>query len=428
MPTQTNTPRKVSVEANDICHQIVIVGAGAAGIAVAASLLARNAALDIAIIDPSQRHCYQPGWTMVGAGIFEPDSTVRDMASVIPRGVQWLKAAVAAFEPEHNAVRLEDGRVIGYAQLIVCPGLRLDWQAIDGLAETLGHNGVTSNYRYDLAPYTWQLVQQLKQSKRGKAVFTQPPMPIKCAGAPQKAMYLSCDRWRRAGVLDGIDVRFFNAGAVLFGVEAYVPALMSYVERYGIGMNFSHTLRSVDGPAKTAYFTQRRPDGSEAELKVEFDMLHVVPPQKSPDFVRTSALADAAGWADVDHATLRHRRFGNVFALGDVAGTPNAKTAAAARQQAPVVAHNVLSSLGRARGEARYDGYGSCPLTVECGRIVLAEFLYGGKLAPSFPKWLIDGTRPSRAAWLLKTRLLPPLYWHGMLKGREWMARPKVDF
>ena len=155
-------------------------------------------------------------------------------------------------------------------------------------------------------------------------------------------------------------------------------------------------------------------------------MIHVVPPQKAPDFVRVSPLADAAGWVDVDPASLRHKTYPNVFAMGDVANTTNAKTAAAARKQAPVVANNLLVSMGKLRGEAKYDGYGSCPLTVERGKIVLAEFTYGGKLAPSFPAWLIDGTKPSALAWYLKERILPPIYWEAMLKGREWMAQPKM--
>ena len=345
------------------------------------------------------------------------------MASVLPDGVRRIEAAVAAFEPERDAVVLDDGRRIGYRQLVVCPGLQLDWQAVDGLPETLGRNGVTSNYRSDLAPYTWELVQRLRS---GKALFTQPPMPIKCAGAPQKAMYLSADHWRRSGVLRDIEIGFCNAGAVLFGVPEYVPALMEYVRAYGIELNFGETLVAVDGPARTATFATTRADGTKERVVREFDLLHVVPPQKAPDFVRASPLADAAGWVDVDPATLRHRRFANVYALGDAGSTPNAKTAAAVRKQAPVVAHNLLAARGTGRGEARYDGYGSCPLTVERGRIVLAEFLYGGKVAPSFPRWLIDGTRPSRAAWYLKEKLLPPLYWHGMLKGREWLARPET--
>ena len=403
-------------------HKVVIVGAGAAGIATASSLIARDPSLDIALVDPADVHYYQPGWTMVGAGVFKAPSTARPMASTLPRGVRWIKARAEGFDPQAQLVTLADGRAIRYEQLVVCPGLKLDWSAIEGLEETLGRNGVTSNYRYDLAPYTWQLVQALKQ---GRALFTQPPMPIKCAGAPQKALYLSCDHWLRHGHLGAIKPSFFNAGAMLFGVADYVPALMAYIDKYGIDLNYSHRLVAVDGPNKRATFERTLPDGG-SETRVEaFDLLHVVPPQVAPDFIRQSPLADVAGWVDVDPVTLRHRRFANIHALGDVTNTSNAKTAAAARKQAPVVANNVLVALGSLGTLARYDGYGSCPLTVERGKIVLAEFTYGGKVAPSFPRWLLDGRQPTRLAWLLKARILPPLYWKGMLKGREWLARPQ---
>jgi sulfide:quinone oxidoreductase len=415
---------RTPIEVAEAEHAVVIIGGGAAGIATAASLLARWPDLDIAIIDPADVHYYQPGWTLVGGGVFDAASTARTMASLIPRGVHWIKSAVAAFEPERNAVILDGCRVVKYQQLVVCPGLKLNWSAIDGLSETLGRNGVTSNYLYHLAPYTWELVQQLKG---GRAIFTQPPMPIKCAGAPQKAMYLSADHWKRTGVLDQIEIEFCNAGAVLFGVSAYVPALMEYVRSYDIKLNFGHTLTSVDGAHKTATFLRANPDGSKDVVVREFDMLHVVPQQVAPDFIRVSPLADTAGWIDIDPATLRHKTYENIHALGDAGNSSNAKTAAAARKQAPVVAHNVLAALGKIKGSAQYDGYGSCPLTVERGKIVLAEFTYGGKVAPSFPSWLINGTKPSRLAWLLKERILPPLYWKAMLKGREWMAKPELE-
>ncbi|MGK5052338.1 TIGR01244 family sulfur transferase [Janthinobacterium sp. RB2P8] len=414
---------RTPLDAAEVAHAVVIIGGGAAGIATASSLLARQPDLDVAIIDPADVHYYQPGWTLVGAGIFDAPQTAHTMASTIPRGAHWIKSAVAAFEPERNAVILDGCRIVRYEQLVICPGLKLDWHAIDGLPETLGRNGVTSNYLYHLAPYTWDLVQSLRA---GRAIFTQPPMPIKCAGAPQKAMYLSADHWKRHGVLGQIKVEFCSAGAVLFGVADYVPALMEYIDAYAVDLNFGHTLVSVNGPAKIATFSRTGADGGRQLVERPFDLLHVVPPQVAPDFIRVSALADAAGWLDVDPATLQHRVWSNIHALGDVANTANAKTAAAARKQGPVVAHNVLAALGRATGSAHYDGYGSCPLTVERGKIVLAEFTYGGKLAPSFPTWLIDGTRPSRLAWLLKERILPPLYWRGMLKGREWMAKPEL--
>ncbi|MGE7957308.1 NAD(P)/FAD-dependent oxidoreductase [Pseudomonas sp. NPDC089530] len=404
-------------------HQVLIVGGGAAGIATASSLLSRDPQLDVAIIDPADTHYYQPGWTLVGAGVFRAEDTARSMASLIPKGVTWIQAAVNSFEPEHNALLLNDGRVLGYDQLIVCPGLKLDWNAIEGLSETLGKNGVTSNYRYDLAPYTWQLAQNLKQ---GQALFSQPPMPIKCAGAPQKAMYLSCDHWLRNGRLGQIDTRFLNAGGVLFGVPDYVPALMEYVKKYKIALDFGHNLVAVDGPNKRATFIRNKVDGQQERIELPFDMLHVVPPQTAPDFIRNSPLADAAGWIDVDPNSLQHKRYSNIHGLGDGTNTSNAKTAAAARKQAPVVATNVLVNLKRLATRAQYDGYGSCPLTVERGKIVLAEFTYGGKVAPSFPAWLLDGRQPTRRAWWLKERILPPLYWRGMLKGHEWLAKPEL--
>ncbi|MEH3116391.1 MAG: TIGR01244 family sulfur transferase [Methylorubrum populi] len=401
-------------------YDVVVVGGGAAGIATAASVLKRDARVTIAIVDPARDHFYQPGWTMVGAGVFTAEQTRRDEAAVMPKGVEWFQAAATRFDPERNAVELDDGGLLAYRVLVVAPGLRLAWEKIAGLAETLGRAGVTSNYRYDLAPYTFRLVRQLRQ---GRALFSQPPMPIKCAGAPQKALYLSCDIWRDAGVLPAIDVEFHNAGAALFGVSAYVPALMAYVERYGIDLRLQSNLVAVDGDRRIATF-ERKTDGASERIELGFDMLHVVPPQVSHDVVATSSLAAPGGYVDVDEATLRHKRHRNVFALGDAAGTGNAKTAAAARKQAPVVAVNVLAALDGKPPVADYDGYGSCPLTVERGRIVLAEFGYGGKLLPSFPAWLLDGTRPSRAAWWLKERVLPTLYWHAMLKGREPLARP----
>lgn len=405
-------------------YDVVIVGGGAAGIATAASLKKRSDALSIALIDPAEVHYYQPGWTMVGGGIFRPEYTARTMASLIPQGVDWVKAAVAAFDPERNTVVLEGCRLIRYQRLVVAPGLKLNWDGIDGLMDTLGRNGVTSNYRYDLAPYTWELVQNLQS---GSALFTQPPMPIKCAGAPQKAMYLSGDYWRQQGRLNAIDIEFYNAGAVLFGVKEYVPALMKYVERYQAALNFNHTLTKVDGNRKVATFEATDGDGNRHTVEREFDMIHVVPPQSAPDFIRNSPLADEAGWVDVDQTTLRHKNYDNVWSLGDVMNAPNAKTAAAARMQAPVVANNILHDMGKGRGVAHYNGYGSCPLTVERGKIVLAEFGYGGKLLPSFPTWLLDGTKPSWMAWFLKEKMLPPIYWKGMLKGKEWMAHPVID-
>ena len=411
--TAIDTP-ETFVVAPGRSFSVVIVGGGAAGVTVAAQLLKRRRDLRIAVIEPSETHSYQPGWTLVGAGVFTRADTERREASVMPKGVTWLKQAAKLFRPELNRVELADGSVVGYDHLVVCPGLQLDWGKIDGLTEALGSNGVCSNYAVQYASYTWECIEGFRG---GTALFTQPPVPIKCAGAPQKIMYLAADHFRKNGRLSGADIEFDLAGDVLFGVPAFVPPLQEAVDRYGIKLNFKHTLKAVDGPAKKAVFSASGPDGVVAEVVRRFDMIHVTPPQSAPDFIKTSPLANEGGWIAVDPATLRHTKFTNVFGLGDAAGTTNAKTAAAVRLQAPVVVDGVLAAIDGKVSSARYDGYGSCPLTTAYGKVVLAEFVYGGKVTPSFP---LDPRVPRTSAWLLKTKLLPFMYWHLMLRGNTF--------
>ena len=400
-----------------ISGDIVVIGGGSAGIGLLASLLKRDPQLNIILIEPSAEHYYQPAWTLVGGGAHDIRKTMRPMARVLPDGVTWVQAAVSQLLPDEQALVLDSGQRVTWNNLIVCPGLRLAWEKIQGLEQTLGHNGVTSNYSYQHAPYTWQLVQQLKG---GKAIFTQPAMPIKCAGAPQKAMYLSCDHWLKQGDLNTIDVEFNLAGAALFGVATFVPPLMNYVEKYGARLAFNSNLIKVDGPARKAWFEVKDAEGNISVEEKSFDMLHVVPPQVAPDFIRHSPLADAAGWCEVDPHSLQQVRYPHIFALGDVCSTSNAKTAAAVRKQIVVVAENLLALRRQAPLPLKYDGYGSCPLTVEKGKVVLAEFGYGGRLLPTFP---LDPTVARRSAWFLKATLLPWFYWNGMLKGREWLTR-----
>lgn len=405
-----------------ISGDIVVIGGGSAGIGLLASLLKRDPHLNITLIEPSDYHCYQPAWTLVGGGAYDVKKTRRPLADVLPNGVTWVQAAVTEVLPEAQTLVLDSGQRVTWNNLIVCPGLRLAWEKVEGLQDTLGQNGVTSNYSYEHAAHTWQLVQQLKG---GKAIFTQPAMPIKCAGAPQKAMYLSCDHWRKQGHLKNIDVEFDLAGAALFGVATFVPPLMKYVEKYQARLAFNSNLVKVDGPARKAWFEVKDAAGTVTVQEKSFDLLHVVPPQVSPDFIRLSPLADAAGWCEVNPHSLQHLRYPHIFGLGDVCGTTNAKTAAAVRKQIVVVAENLLALRQQAPLPLRYDGYGSCPLTVEKGKVVLAEFGYGGKLLPTFP---LDPTRARRSMWFLKATLLPWFYWNGMLKGREWLTRlSKVD-
>ncbi|UNM17880.1 NAD(P)/FAD-dependent oxidoreductase [Pseudomonas sp. ArH3a] len=405
-----------------ISGDIVVIGGGSAGIGLLASLLKRDPHLNITLIEPSEYHCYQPAWTLVGGGAYDVKKTRRPLADVLPNGVTWVQAAVTELLPDEQTLVLDNGQRVTWNNLIVCPGLRLAWEKVEGLQATLGQHGVTSNYSYEHAAYTWQLVQQLKS---GKAIFTQPAMPIKCAGAPQKAMYLSCDHWLKQGNLKNIDVEFDLAGAALFGVATFVPPLMKYVEKYNARLAFNSNLIRVDGPARKAWFEVKDAAGNVSVEEKSFDLLHVVPPQVSPDFIRQSPLADAAGWCEVNPHSLQHLRYPHIFGLGDVCGTTNAKTAAAVRKQIVVVAANLLALRKQAPLPLKYDGYGSCPLTVEKGKVVLAEFGYGGKLLPTFP---LDPTQARRSMWFLKATLLPWFYWNGMLKGREWLTRlSKVD-
>ncbi len=397
---------------------VVIIGGGAAGIAAAASLLKRQSSLSIAIVEPSDRHYYQPAWTLVGGGCFDPAKTYKATASLIPTNAKWVRTRAKKLDPDNQSVELENGQSLSYRTLVVAPGLELNWSAIEGLESTLGQHGVTSNYRYDLASYTWECVKTLK---KGRALFTQPAMPIKCAGAPQKAMYLSCHHWEQSGLLKDIDVQFHNTGGVLFGIADFVPPLMEYIKRYNATLNFSSELIAVDGPTRTATFMDTTADGGQQQRKETFDLLHVVPPQRAPAVVRESKLANDAGWIAVDESTLQHTQYGNVFSLGDACGTSNAKTAAAVRKQAPVVAENLLSFLADKPLSAGYEGYGACPLTVEKGKVVMAEFGYQGKLQPSFP---VNPAVARTSMWLLKRYAMPCIYFDMMLKGHEWLAKP----
>jgi sulfide:quinone oxidoreductase len=411
------TPNQTDIQPHQPKADILVIGGGSAGIGVSASLLKRDPTLLLTIVEPSDRHYYQPAWTLAGRGRFDVAKTVRPTSSVIPPSARWIKQAASRIDPDSKRVMLADGSTLEYEQLIVCPGLRLAWERIEGLEDTLGKNGVTSNYSYNHAPYTWSLVQGLKQ---GKAIFTQPPMPIKCAGAPQKAVYLSCDFWQSSGVLKNIEVEFHNAGGVLFSVATFVPPLMEYIKRYHVNLQLNSTLTRVDGTKKVATFSVKSADETLTTVQKPFDILHVVPPQVAPDFIRESGLADAAGWCEVNQVTLQHVHYPDIFSLGDACSAPTSKTAAAARKQIVVVADNVIALRASKKLPAQYNGYTSCPLTVEAGKVILAEFGYGGKLLPTFP---LEPTKARASAWFLKAKLLPWIYWNGMLKGREWLAR-----
>lgn len=395
--------------------QILIVGGGNAGLSVAAQLLSKNSQLQIGIIEPSEKHYYQPAWTLVGAGIFDVNKTVRNEADFITKGTTWLKDAVATFKPEENKVVCTSGKEYSYNILIVCPGIQLDWNKVKGLKENIGKNNVSSNYDFHSAPYTWEMI---KNFKGGTAIFTNPTTPIKCGGAPHKIMYLAVDYWRKQGILDKCNVLYLSGAGVILGVKEYAATLSEVVKNGNIKPTFGVNVVEVDAANKTVYYLQKNADGIEERKAMKFDILHGVPPQSAPDFIKKSPLADAnnpLGYVEINKNTMQHSRFPNVFALGDCTNAPCSKTGAAIRKQAPVVVKNVLSVLENQKPTAEYDGYSACPIPTAYGKLMLAEFDYTNTPKMTFP---FDQSKPRWTMWILKTKVLPWLYWNKILTGK----------
>lgn len=395
-------------------HQIIIIGGGNAGLSVAAQLLHKQPSLKIAIIEPSEKHYYQPAWTLVAAGEFDIQDTEKNEKDYIPENAIWIKDAIDTFQPEQNQVTGTSGEKYTYDALVVAPGIQLDWHKIEGFNETLGKNQVTSNYSFNTAPYTWELI---KNFKGGTAVFTNPNTAIKCGGAPHKIMYLACDYWRKKGILDKCDVHYISGASVLFGVKEYAETLEDVVEHNNIHVHLGNNTVKIDGENKTIYYELKNENGQVERKSMPFDICHAVPPQSAPDFIKNSPLADAnnlMGYVEIDKNTMQHIRFQNIFACGDCTNAPCSKTGAAIRKQAPVVVENLLAFLSKKLLIAKYTGYSACPIPTQYGKLMLAEFDYSNKPTMTFP---FNQAKPRWSMWLLKKYVLPWLYWHKILKG-----------
>jgi sulfide:quinone oxidoreductase len=392
-------------------HRIVIVGGGSAGVTVAARLR-RKGQTGVAVIDPAATHYYQPLWTLVGGGCAPVESSARPQASVMPKGVTWIRQAAVGVDPDAKEVALDDGSRVGYDYLVMCPGIQLDWEKITGLGQTLGRDGVSSNYLYELAPAMWKFI---RETRSGTAVFTMPGGPIKCAGAPQKIAYLAADYWREQGVLHKMDLHLVLPTPAMFGVKEFSDILEGVARRYGIHVHLQSEAVSVNPDKREVTIVDR---ANNTETSLGYDVMHMVPPQSAPDWVKKSVLADPAnpaGYVEIDKHTMQHTRFPEVFALGDAGSSPNSKTGAAIRKQAPVVVANLLDVMAGKAPSARYEGYSSCPLTTSRHSMLLAEFDYSMKPTPSIP--LINTVKERRDMWYLKRYGLPVLYWQFMLRG-----------
>ena len=392
-------------------YRVVIIGAGTAGLSTAARLK-RTGIGDIAILDPAANHDYQPLWTLVGGGLAPVERSRRPMRGLIPRGVDWLREAAVDVDPDNRTVTTDSGNQLRYDRLIVAPGIQLDWSDVSGMSEAVDTQSACSNYGYELAPHTWAAVRNLR---RGTAVFTMPSGPIKCAGAPQKIAYLAADYWRRQGVLNDIRVVLVLPTPGMFGVPVFARELERVAQRYDIEVQFNSEAVEIDPDGKSVTIAD---NAAGTKDSIAYDFLHVVPPQSAPDWLKATRLAvpdNPAGWVDVDKHTLQHARFPEVFALGDAGSTPNSKTGAAIRKQAPVVAANVAASLADRPLSAAYDGYASCPLTTARDRLLLAEFDYTLEPHPTLP--LVNTQRERKDFGVFKRYALPTMYWNFMLKG-----------
>ncbi len=415
-------------------YQILIIGGGTAGIMTATQLLKKNPKLDIAVIEPAETHYYQPAWTLVGAGAYKFEKTARPMAEIMPGGVNWIRDYATAFEPAENAISTKENGRLTYDYLVVATGLVMEPSLIEGLPEALEKGIACSNYTDP--QYTWE---QLQRVKGGNVLFTQPTTPIKCGGAPQKIAYLAADYFRKKGMSEKVNVIFATPGSVVFGVKEIRETLTHVIDRYGIHFKPFYAPRSIDIEQRIVHFSHTAPEENrciinedsplgekmfgDVDIHLPFDFLHLAPPQAAPRFVRESELANEAGWLDVDKHSLQHKKYPNIFGLGDVAALPTAKTGAAVRKQVPVLVENlILLTEDKAVDNYSYNGYSSCPLVTGYGKMTLAEFDYDGNFTPD-PKLrqmlVFDSAREHWRLWMLKKYGLPYLYWNKMMKGKN---------
>lgn len=411
-------------------QQVLIIGGGTAGIITAAQLIRQHGIQSIGIIEPAEYHYYQPAFTLVGAGAYRYEKTIRPMSSVIPKKARWIKDKATGIVPDKKTVKTESSGDFTYDYLVVAPGLIYNLDLVPGLSEGLENGTVCSNY---IDPRkTWNL---LKNFKGGTALFTQPTTPFKCGGAPQKTAYLSEGYFRGKKIRDQSQVVLALPGSMIFGVPEIKSTLMNVVDRKNIDLRLGYQLIKIDSDARIAWFnmaSHEKYHNKDPKVRIEkdgnltgihYDFLHTAPPSTAPKFIQESVLADDDKWLQVNKHTMQNPEYPNVFGLGDVVGlTPGVKTGGAARKQAAVVVDIIANRIKSKKESSKlYNGYSSCPLVTDYGKMVLAEFDYDNKFTPDLKLKLMllrDSSKEHWRLWLLKKYGLPYLYWKKMMKGK----------
>ncbi|KAK7074777.1 hypothetical protein SK128_016877 [Halocaridina rubra] len=391
-------------------YKLLVLGGGAGGCATAAKFSSKLGAGKVAVVEPADMHYYQPMWTLVGGGMKTLENSGKPMSQVLPKKADWIKQKVVGFDPKNNKVTTDDGQEIGYEFLVIALGLQLNYNQIKGLPEAFETPGVGSNY----SPlYVNKTFESLKNFKEGNALFSFPNTPVKCAGAPQKIMYISEEYFRKQGKRDKANIEYYTSLPVLFGIKKYADALWKVVNERKININLRHNLVEVKPDSREAVFQNLdKPD----ELRtVKYEMLHVTPPMSAPDVLKNcSALVNEAGFLKVNKETLQHEDFPNIFGIGDCTSVPTAKTAAAVAGQCGVLRKNLNLTMQGKKPESIYDGYTSCPLVTGYSTCILAEFDMNGNPLETFP---FNQAKERRTMFHMKKDMMPPMYWLGMLNG-----------
>eukprot|EP01130_Rhizamoeba_saxonica_P017394 TRINITY_DN841_c0_g1_i1.p1 TRINITY_DN841_c0_g1~~TRINITY_DN841_c0_g1_i1.p1 ORF type:complete len:300 (-),score=69.42 TRINITY_DN841_c0_g1_i1:28-927(-) len=280
----------------------------------------------------------------------------------------------------------------------------------------MGKNGVCSNYSYDTVDYT---TEAIKNFKRGKAIFTQPNVPVKCGGAPQKIMYLADANFRKYNKRKGNEIHFYSGMPGIFPVPEFAAPLLEHIKSHNLQTHFRHLLTKVDGENRIATFKNL---DTEEEVTTDFNLLHVTPHMSAPDFLKKSNLLNAAGFVDVDKYTGKHKKYNNIWSIGDCSGIPvGSKTAAAVIAQTPGAVRSFaeetnLVDIEKLPKTAKYDGYTACPLTMGDGKVLLAEFDY--TMRPKETFYPLSQAKPRRSFYLMKKYLFPYLYFESYLNGK----------